>query len=420
MTPSFSVLDHLHMANALRLAERAAYTTRPNPMVGCVIAHGERVVGQGWHQRAGGPHAEVFALREAGSEARGATAYVTLEPCAHYGRTPPCALALIEAGVSRVVAAMRDPFPKVDGGGFDLLRNAGIEVAEGLMAAQARELNKGFLSRVERNRPWLRVKLAASLDGRTAMADGSSKWITGPAAREDVQHWRARAGAILTGADTVLADDPMLTVRLANTEVMPPLRVVLDSRLRSLECSRVREGGAPTLYLHAAAVSAPDAADAEFASVPSVDGRLIRVQCWRCWPSGASTRCIPKPARHWPVRCCVLAGWTNCCCIRRPRCWATTDARCWLASASRRWTSSVACAWSTSGRWARTPGCCCAREGLTQSRRYAIGVRSLRRPLRQRGIGLSTAASTAHAGRGSTRPMPRPAAASPSTAAGAG
>jgi len=274
MTTPFTVLDHLHMANALRLAERAAYTTRPNPMVGCVIAHGERVVGQGWHQRAGGPHAEVFALREAGSEARGATAYVTLEPCAHFGRTPPCALALIEAGVSRVVAALRDPFPKVDGGGFDLLREAGIEVCEGLMAAQARELNKGFLSRVERNRPWLRVKLAASLDGRTAMADGSSKWITGAAAREDVQHWRARAGAILTGADTVLADDPMLTVRLADCEVMPPLRVVLDSRLRSLACSRVREGGAPTFYVHDAAVSAPDAADAEFASVPSVDGRL--------------------------------------------------------------------------------------------------------------------------------------------------
>ncbi|MEG2806314.1 bifunctional diaminohydroxyphosphoribosylaminopyrimidine deaminase/5-amino-6-(5-phosphoribosylamino)uracil reductase RibD [Stenotrophomonas sp.] len=274
MTTPFTALDHLHMASALRLAERAAYTTRPNPMVGCVIAHGERVVGQGWHQRAGGPHAEVFALREAGSEARGATAYVTLEPCAHYGRTPPCALALIEAGVARVVAAMRDPFPKVDGGGFELLREAGIEVVEGLMATQARELNKGFLSRVERNRPWLRVKLAASLDGRTAMADGRSKWITGAAAREDVQHWRARAGAILTGASTVLADDPMLTVRLAATEVLPPLRVVLDARLRSLECARVREGGAPTLYLHDAAVSAPDAADAEFASVPGIDGRL--------------------------------------------------------------------------------------------------------------------------------------------------
>lgn len=271
---TFSTLDHLHMAHALRLAERARFTARPNPMVGCVIAHDDRVVGEGWHQRTGGPHAEVFALRQAGEEAQGATAYVTLEPCAHYGRTPPCALALIEAGVSRVVAAMRDPFPKVDGGGFTLLREAGIEVAEGLMAAQARELNLGFLSRVERGRPWLRVKLAASLDGRTAMADGSSKWITGAAAREDVQQWRARAGAILTGADTVLADDPQLTVRLSGTEVIPPLRVVLDSRLRSLECARVREGGAPTLYLHDASVSAPDAADAEFASVPSVDGRL--------------------------------------------------------------------------------------------------------------------------------------------------
>ncbi|MBW8375503.1 bifunctional diaminohydroxyphosphoribosylaminopyrimidine deaminase/5-amino-6-(5-phosphoribosylamino)uracil reductase RibD [Stenotrophomonas sp.] len=270
----FSALDHQHMAHALRLAERAAYTARPNPMVGCVIARDEVVVGEGWHQRTGGPHAEVLALRQAGAQARGATAYVTLEPCAHHGRTPPCALALIEAGVARVVAAMRDPFPKVDGGGFVLLREAGIEVAEGLMAAQARELNQGFLSRIERGRPWVRVKLAASLDGRTAMADGRSKWITGAAAREDVQHWRARTGAILTGAATVLADDPMLTVRLADTEVLPPLRVVLDARLRSLECARVREGGAPTLYVHDAAVSPPDAADAEFACVPSHDGRL--------------------------------------------------------------------------------------------------------------------------------------------------
>ena len=270
----FTALDHQHMAHALRLAERAAYTARPNPMVGCVIARDEVVVGEGCHQRTGGPHAEVFALRQAGGQARGATAYVTLEPCAHHGRTPPCALALIEAGVSRVVAAMRDPFPKVDGGGFVLLREAGIAVAEGLMAAQARELNQGFLSRIERGRPWVRVKLAASLDGRTAMADGRSKWITGAAAREDVQHWRARAGAILTGAATVLADDPMLTVRLTDTEVLPPLRVVLDARLRSLDCARVREGGAPTLYLHDAAVRPPAIADAEFASVPSHDGRL--------------------------------------------------------------------------------------------------------------------------------------------------
>jgi len=270
----FDAVDHLHMANALRLAARGSYTTRPNPMVGCVIAHGGHVVGEGWHQRAGGPHAEVFALRDAGEAARGATAYVTLEPCAHHGRTPPCALALIDAGVSRVVAAMRDPFPQVDGGGFDLLRQAGIEVVEGLMDAQARELNRGFLSRVERGRPWVRIKLAASLDGRTGMADGTSKWITGDAAREDVQHWRARAGAILTGAATVLADDPMLTVRLSDAEVVPPLRVVLDSRLRSLERARVRGGGAPTLYLHGPDVSPPIGLDAEFASVPCQGGRL--------------------------------------------------------------------------------------------------------------------------------------------------
>lgn len=271
---TFSALDHLHMTRALRLAERAAYTTRPNPMVGCVIALGEQVVGEGWHQRAGGPHAEIHALRAAGDAARGATAYVTLEPCAHYGRTPPCALALIEAGVGRVVAAMRDPFPKVDGGGFTLLRDAGIEVAEGLMATPARELNHGFLSRIERGRPWLRVKLAASLDGRTAMADGSSKWITGTAAREDVQHWRARAGAILTGAGTVLADDPQLTVRLPGVEVVPPLRVVLDAQLRTLAQRRVREGDAATLYLHGEDVRAPADTDAQFQALPLRDGRF--------------------------------------------------------------------------------------------------------------------------------------------------
>lgn len=273
---SFTAADHVHMAQALRLAARGAWTTRPNPMVGCVLVRDGEVVGEGWHQRAGGPHAEVFALRAAGERARGATAYVTLEPCAHHGRTPPCALALIEAGVSRVVAAMRDPFPQVDGGGFDLLRGAGIEVEEGLMQAQARELNRGFLSRFERGRPWLRVKLAASLDGRTAMADGSSKWITGAEARHDVQLWRARAGAILTGAGTVLADDPTLTVRLQPADAwLPPLRVVLDARLRSLPFANVRSADAPTLYLHDAAVGAPHAADAMFATVPcGADGRL--------------------------------------------------------------------------------------------------------------------------------------------------
>ena len=271
----FTATDHLLMARALRLAERAAWTTRPNPMVGCVIADGDEVVGEGWHQRAGGPHAEVFALRAAGARARGATAYVTLEPCAHYGRTPPCALALIEAGVKRVVAAMGDPFPDVDGGGFALLREAGIEVAVGLMADQARALNRGFLSRVERGRPFVRVKLAASLDGRTAMANGESKWITGEAARADVQQWRARAGAILTGAATVLADDPQLTARPGQGEFLPPLRVVLDARLRTLERARVREGDAPTLYLHDAAVSAPALEGVEFAAAPlQQDGRF--------------------------------------------------------------------------------------------------------------------------------------------------
>ncbi|MCD9085953.1 bifunctional diaminohydroxyphosphoribosylaminopyrimidine deaminase/5-amino-6-(5-phosphoribosylamino)uracil reductase RibD [Stenotrophomonas sp. SY1] len=272
---SFTATDHLLMARALRLAERAAWTTRPNPMVGCVIARGDEVVGEGWHQRAGGPHAEVFALRQAGTRARGATAYVTLEPCAHYGRTPPCALALIEAGVARVVAAMSDPFPDVDGGGFALLRQAGIEVAVGLLADKARELNRGFLSRIERGRPFVRVKLAASLDGRTAMAGGESKWITDEAARADVQQWRARAGAILTGAATVLADDPLLTARPGDGEFLPPLRVVLDARLRTLDQARVREGDAPTLYLHDPAVPAPALGGAEFAACSlQADGRF--------------------------------------------------------------------------------------------------------------------------------------------------
>ncbi len=261
----FSPVDHALMARALRLAERGACTARPNPMVGCVIARGDEVVGEGWHQRTGGPHAEVFALREAGERARGATAYVTLEPCAHHGRTPPCVDALVAAGVARVVAALRDPFPHVDGAGFERLRAAGIEVASGLMEAQARELNRGFLARIQRGRPWLRVKLAMSLDGRTALASGESKWITGEPARADVQHWRARAGAILTGSGTVLADDPRLTARVADAGIAPPLRVVLDRHLRTPANANVLDGSAPTLFFHA-----PDA-------VP--DTRFSRAEC---------------------------------------------------------------------------------------------------------------------------------------------
>lgn len=246
-----SAIDHAMMARALRLAERGAFTTRPNPMVGCVIARGDEVVGEGWHVRAGEPHAEVFALQQAGERARAATAYVTLEPCSHHGRTPPCADALIEAGVARVVVATGDPNPQVAGQGMARLRAAGIELCHGLMQDEARTVNRGFFSRIERGRPWLRVKLAMSLDGRTALANGDSKWITGEAARADVQRWRAQAGAILTGSGTLLADDPRLTVRMPNTEVAPVLRVVLDRPLRTPQGSNVLDGSAPTLVFHA-------------------------------------------------------------------------------------------------------------------------------------------------------------------------
>jgi len=251
MTSVFTAIDHMHMAHALRLAERGLYTTHPNPRVGCVIAHGERVVGAGFHVRAGEPHAEVHALREAAEQARGATAYVTLEPCAHHGRTPPCADALIAAGVSRVVIAAEDPFPQVAGRGIGKLKDAGIAVETGLMREAARELNIGFFSRIERGRPWVRVKLAMSLDGRTALANGESKWITGEAARADVQRWRARSSAILTASGTVLADNPRLTVRLRDGEVFtPPWRVVLDNRLRTPPDSHVLDGSMPTLVMH--------------------------------------------------------------------------------------------------------------------------------------------------------------------------
>jgi len=270
----FTATDHAHMARALRLAEKGLYTTQPNPRVGCVIAQGEDIIGEGWHERAGEPHAEVYALRAAGDRARGAAAYVTLEPCAHFGRTPPCADALIEAGVARVIAACEDPNPRVAGGGFAKLRAAGIEVGTGLMREAAREVNRGFFSRIERGRPWLRVKLGMSLDGRTALASGASKWITGAAARADVQHWRARSSAILTGSGTVLADDPRLTVRLAaDVPFRAPLRVVLDRRARVPDSAHVLDDSAPTLLFHAAGV-APGATRAEATGAPESDGHL--------------------------------------------------------------------------------------------------------------------------------------------------
>jgi len=230
------------MAKALQLAQRGLYTTTPNPRVGCVIVRDGTVVGEGWHERAGAPHAEVNALQAAGERARGATAYVTLEPCHHHGRTPPCDEALIAAGVKRVVAAMRDPDPRTAGQGTERILRAGIEVATGVLESEARELNIGFVSRVTRGRPWTRMKIAASLDGKTALNNGKSQWITGEAARHDGHHWRARACAVLTGIGTVRDDDPQLTVREVST-TRQPLRVVVDSRLEIPPTARILAAG---------------------------------------------------------------------------------------------------------------------------------------------------------------------------------
>ena len=280
MSPS-SPIDHLHLAQALRLAGRGLATTQPNPRVGCVIAHGAEVVGSGWHRRAGDAHAEVLALREAGERARGATAYVTLEPCGLHGRTPPCADALVAAGIARVVVASEDPSQRT-GGALDRLRAAGIVVETGLMREAARELNRGFFSRIERARPWVRVKLATSLDGRTALADGASKWISGEAARTDVQHWRARSSALLTGSGTVLADDPRLTVRdpalvaADGRSLVPPVRVVLDRALCTPAAAHVLDGSTPTLVVHAADARPVDARfdRVERAAIETRNGRL--------------------------------------------------------------------------------------------------------------------------------------------------
>jgi diaminohydroxyphosphoribosylaminopyrimidine deaminase/5-amino-6-(5-phosphoribosylamino)uracil reductase len=244
--------DARHMARALRLATRGLNTTDPNPRVGCVVALGDEVVGEGFHERAGGPHAEAVALAAAGGRARGATAYVTLEPCSHHGRTPPCADALVAAGVARVVYAAGDPDPRVNGGGAARLRAAGIEVASGVLERSARNLNAGFFSRIERGRPWVRLKLACSLDGRTALASGDSRWITSEAARADVQRLRARASVVLTGIGTVLADDPRLDVRLGGA-TRQPLRVVLDPRLETPPAARILQPPGEALVLACAA-----------------------------------------------------------------------------------------------------------------------------------------------------------------------
>lgn len=272
----FSAADHEFMARALQLARKGLFTTTPNPRVGCVVVQDSMIVGEGWHARAGEAHAEAHALLAAGAQARGATAYITLEPCSHHGRTPPCADALIEAGVTRVVAAMRDPNPQVGGNGLERLRAAGIACEDGLMEAEARELNIGFVSRMTRGRPWIRLKLAASLDGKTALNNGKSQWITGPEARRDGHAWRARACAILTGAGTVREDDPRLTVRDAETS-RQPLRVVVDSHLETPPGARLLEGGNALVAAareDAEKVAALRAAGAEVIVLPNAQGKV--------------------------------------------------------------------------------------------------------------------------------------------------
>lgn len=249
----FTDLDRAAMTRAIALAERGLETTHPNPRVGCVLTQGELIVGEGWHERAGEPHAEVNALNAAGPRAEGATAYVTLEPCSHHGRTPPCVEALIAARVAKVIFALEDPNPRVSGRGAEALRRAGVAVDSGLLMAEAAELNPGFLKRMRLGRPWVRVKLAMSLDGRTALANGMSQWITGPAAREDVHHWRARSSAIMTGIGTVLADDPRLDVRLpalaAGRARLQPLRVVLDTGLKMPPTAQMLATGGSVLIM---------------------------------------------------------------------------------------------------------------------------------------------------------------------------
>ena len=264
------------MARALRLAERGLYTTTPNPRVGCVLVRDGRVVGEGWHERAGEAHAEVAALKAAGAAAAGATAYVTLEPCGHHGRTPPCTDALIAAKVGRVVAAMQDPNPQVSGSGIAKLRAAGIAAEAGVLESEARELNIGFVSRMTRARPWMRVKIAASLDGKTALKNGVSQWITGPDARRDAHHWRARSCAIMTGIGTLKDDDPRLTVRDIETS-RQPLRIVIDSRLRITPEAKLLDGGAvlvATATHDAAKARSLEAKGAAIVELPNPEGKV--------------------------------------------------------------------------------------------------------------------------------------------------
>ena len=284
------------MRRALELAALGMRTTQPNPRVGCVITQGATIVGEGWHQRAGEPHAEVFALRGAGDLARGGTAFVTLEPCNHHGRTPPCTEALIGAGVSRVIYACGDPNPRVDGSGAARLRAAGIDTATGLLAAEGEELNLGFFKRMRTGRPWLRLKLAASLDGRTALASGESRWITSPESRADVHRFRAESAAILSTSATVLADDPELTARTDIAVSRQPLRIILDRHLRVPPRARLFAASGEVVRLTApdrartAAVAAggsPATAGARIEEIAADDNGHLNLEAALAWMGGA-------------------------------------------------------------------------------------------------------------------------------------
>ena len=266
---AFSAFDHAMMRRALALAEKGMFTATPNPRVGCVITQGERIVGEGWHEKTGAPHAEVNALAAAGAGARSTTAYVSLEPCNHQGKTPPCTDALIAAGLARVVAALRDPNPKAAHGGGKLAA-AGVRFGHGLMEDEARELNIGFVQRMTRGRPWVRMKIAATLDGRTALANGRSQWITGPEARKDGHRWRARACAVLTGAGTVRTDDPRLTVREVETS-RQPLRVIVDSKLETPPNARILQGEKVLIFC---AEKIQSVKNAETITLPNPQGKV--------------------------------------------------------------------------------------------------------------------------------------------------
>lgn len=273
---SFTTQDHAYMARALRLAERGLFSTTPNPRVGCVIVKNNQIIGEGWHQKAGSPHAEINALMQAGMAAQGATVYVTLEPCSHHGRTPPCADALIGTGVARVVAAMQDPNPNVSGSGLARLKAAGVTVEYGLMETQARALNEGFIKRMVLGHPLVRIKTASSLDGKTALSSGESKWITGEPARADVHRLRARSCAILTGIGTVLADNPQMNVRSIDG-ARQPIKIIVDSTLQTPPDAAILQG-AKTIIACVAPdtkkIAALEASGAEILCLPGADNKV--------------------------------------------------------------------------------------------------------------------------------------------------